>query len=249
MTVRYRTRGIVLKKNDRGESDQILTFYTKEFGKLEILGKAIRKIKSKLRSGAELFYLSEIEFIQGKAYKTLTDAILIEKFKNPRDDLKKLKIAYQVSETLDTLVDKQEKDEKIFDLLEEIFRKLDNCKIENSLEIGNWKLKIIYCYFLWNLLSALGYQVDFYHCVICQKKLSPQNLYFSLEEGGIICGDCCRKTKKCGAIAPEAIKIIRLFLKRDWAVLEKLKISEQYLNQLDLISRQYLSYYKSGIIV
>ena len=76
MFLNYRTKGFIFKKEDRGEADQLFTIYTKDFGKLEILGKAIRKISSKLRSGAETFYLSEIEFIQGKTYKTLTDAIL-----------------------------------------------------------------------------------------------------------------------------------------------------------------------------
>ena len=84
MAVHYRTQGFVLRKTDLREADQVFSIYTKDFGKLKILGKAIRKIKSKLRSGADLFYLSELEFIQGKAYKTLTDAIALNKFKNIR---------------------------------------------------------------------------------------------------------------------------------------------------------------------
>jgi len=68
MFVHYRTQGLILKKEDQGEADLLFTIYTKDFGKLEILGRAIRKISSKLRSGAEIFYLSEVEFIQGKIY-------------------------------------------------------------------------------------------------------------------------------------------------------------------------------------
>jgi len=90
MAVHYRTRGFVIKKTGRGEADQLFTIYTQDFGKLEVLGKAVRKIKSKLRGGIGLFYLSEIEFIQGKKTKTLTGAILIEKFPNIRKSLKKL---------------------------------------------------------------------------------------------------------------------------------------------------------------
>jgi DNA repair protein RecO (recombination protein O) len=104
MFLHYRTLGIFLKKEDWAEADQLFTVYTKDFGKLEILGKAIRKISSKLRSGAEIFYLSEIEFIQGKTHKTLTDAILIEKFENLKNNLNKLKVAYEISQVLDNLV-------------------------------------------------------------------------------------------------------------------------------------------------
>ena len=166
MFVHYRTQGIILKKEDRAEADQLFTVYTKDFGKLEILGKAIRKISSKLRSGAEIFYLSEIEFIQGKAHKTLTDAILIEKFSNLKNNLNKLKIAYKISQILDNLVSGQEADEKIWQLLNETFRKL------NQLEISSAKLELIYYYFFWNLVSLLGYQPDIKNCTIQGKKIN-----------------------------------------------------------------------------
>jgi len=39
MFTHYRTQGIFLKKEDRGEADQLFTIYTKDYGKLEILGK------------------------------------------------------------------------------------------------------------------------------------------------------------------------------------------------------------------
>ena len=89
MFFKYRTQGFILKKEDRGETDQLFTIFTRDFGKLEVLGKAIRKISSKLRSGMEIFYLSEIEFIQGKTYKTLTDIFLIKKFQNLRKNWRK----------------------------------------------------------------------------------------------------------------------------------------------------------------
>jgi len=41
----YRAQGFILKKEDRGEADRIFTIYTKDFGKLELLAKAVRKIK------------------------------------------------------------------------------------------------------------------------------------------------------------------------------------------------------------
>ena len=110
MFIHYRSQGFILKKENLSESDQLFTIYTEDFGKLEILGKAIRKIKSKLRSGADIFYLSDIEFIQGKTHKTLTDAIVIEKFENLRKHLKRLQIAYKIAEVFDELVKGQEKD-------------------------------------------------------------------------------------------------------------------------------------------
>ncbi len=233
MFTHYRTEGFILKKVDRGEADRIFTVFTKDFGKLGLLAKAERKIKSKLRGGLELFYLSDIEFIQGKTHKTLTDAILIENFLNLRKDLKKLRIACQVTGALDVLVKGQEPDEKIWHLLNETFNNLNSL----SLTIHHWSL--IYYYFLWNLLSILGYKPELYYCSLCQKKLLPEKLYF--KEGGIICQNCFREIKSGEDIEPETIKILRVMLEKRWPTLSKLKIEPNYLKSLKSISEKYLS--------
>jgi len=93
MAIHYRTCGFVIKKDNIGEFDRIFTVFSQDFGKIKILGKAIRKIASKLKSGIEIISLSEIEFIQGKTHKTLTDAIILEKFDNIKKDLSRCSAA------------------------------------------------------------------------------------------------------------------------------------------------------------
>ena len=229
MAIHYRTQGFVLKKNDLGEADQIFTIFTKDFGKLKILGKAIRKIKSKLRAGVGPFYLSEIEFIQGKNHKTLTDATVITKFENIKQDLEKLEIASQIAEVTDDLIKGEEKDEEIFNLLKESFNKL------NNFQLLTFNFQLIYFFFLWNLLSILGYQIDLYNCANCQKKLTPEKLYFNPEEG-IICEECSSGIKDKDDISPDVIKILRLFAKKDWQTLARLKIKGSHQKELESIS-------------
>jgi len=243
MAVHYRTKGFFLREIERGEADKLFVVYTKDFGKLKILGKAIRKIKSKLRAGARQLCLSEIEFIQGKTHKTLTDTILIDSFLEIRKDLEKLKTAFQINDVLDKLVQDEEKDEKVWSLLSETFERLSNWKLEfeNSLKIENCKLKIIYYYFLWNLLSILGYQPDFYKCSVCQKKLEPFNLYFDADQGGVVCQKCAGKESI--EITSEVVKVLRIILKRDWSLLSRLKIDEENQKLLDKVSQEYLSYF------
>ena len=153
MFFHYRSLGLIIKKDDRGEADQLFTVYTKDFGKLEILAKSIRKIYSKLRQGTEIFYLSEIEFIQGKGYKTLTSASPIEKFKNLRQDLNRLKTAYQMAEVLDDFIKGPEIDEKIWNLMVQIFRKINDPKFPAK------NLQLVYRYFLFSFVSFLGYGI------------------------------------------------------------------------------------------
>jgi DNA repair protein RecO (recombination protein O) len=236
MFTHYRTQGFILKKNDRGEADRLFTVYTKDFGKLELLAKAVRKIKSKLRAGLEIFYLSEIEFIQGKAQKTLTDAILVDGFKALRKDLARLAVARKIAEVFDSLVKGQEKDERLWLLLAGTFRRLG---MENSKPGAS---DLIYHYFIWNFLSLLGYQLDLYHCFLCQKKLVPENIYFGQKEKGLICNSCQEKVKpdKLLVLPLDTIKIIRILLKNDWAVLGRLKIGAEDFASLKMISNHYL---------
>jgi len=242
MFIHYRTNGVMIKKKDLGEADQLFTIYTKDFGKLEILGKAIRKITSKLRSGADIFYLSDIEFIQGKTHKTLTDAVLIEKFENVRKDLGKLKITYKIADIFNGLVKGQEKDEILWNLLNEIFEKLNNLQFTIS------NLQLIYYYFLWNFLSLLGYTPELYNCPICQKRLTPENLYFNPKEGGLICNLCFKKIKRGKKIDLDTIKILRILLKGDWQTLKRLKIAPDDLQELKIISNYFLFYIKKEVI-
>ena len=232
MFFHYRTQGFIIKKNNRGEANQLFTIYTKDFGKLEVLGKAIRKGKSKLRGAIELFYLSEIEFIQGKIYKTLTDAVLVESFSDIRKDLEKLFVANKISEVLDILIKGQEPDAKIWNLLNETFNKLNDWKNENS-------LKIIYYYFLWNFFSVLGYQPELYNCCVCRKKLTPEKLFFNQEKPGIICNNCFKALESVKEVNSSAVKILRLILEKNWQILSKLKIDSETQNSLDIIAKEY----------
>lgn len=231
MFVHYRTLGIILKKEDRGEANQVFTILTKDFGKLKVLGKAIRKIKSKLRAGARIFCLSEIGFIQGKAYKTLTDAVLVEKFSGISKNLEKMKVASEIAGVLDSLVKGEEADKEIWGLVLEAFRRLDNCS----------SCSLIYYYFLWNLFSILGYRPELENCPLCRKKLVPDNLYLDPEQGGVVCGNCFGKEKKGEKIDPETVKILRLLLKEDWSILSRLKIDSKHREGLEEISESYLS--------
>ena len=237
MFIHYRTKAFFLNEQDRGEANRLFTVFTNDFGKLKIFGKAIRKIKPKLRAGTEIFSLSEIEFIQGKSHKTLTDIILIDRFKNIKEDPKKLKVAFQVAETLDSFLEEEEKDDEIWQLLKEIIQRLDNC----SLKTKNYLL--IYYYFFWNLVSILGYKPELYHCSACQKKLFPHNLYFSSKEGGIVCKSCFQKMDKktkdfYSEINVNVVKILRLIIEKNWNILKQLKIREEDKENLNTLLKK-----------
>ena len=238
MTTRYKTRAFVFKKDDINDSDRFFSVFTNDFGRLDIFAKAIRKITSKLRGGIDIFFVSEIEFIQGKSKKTLTDAAAIKRFNNISCDLERLKVACRIGDILDIFIKGEERDENMFDLLNEVFHRLD----DSNLNIK--KCDLLYYYFLWNALSLLGYHSEVQRCASCHVKLIPYNIYFSGKEGGIICKKCFSKDKYAQKINSDIVKVLRIILSKDWQVLSKLKIEPSSKKLLEDISGNIINEFR-----
>lgn len=151
MAVHYRTQGIILEKQDVGEADRVFTIFTKDFGKLKLWAISERKITSKLRAGLELFYLSDIEFIQGKSRKTITDASVIARYPIMREYVERIRLMHRFVEIANELIKGQEQDQKIWKLFEQTLDTLNGFHLESR------DLKILAYYFLWNLFSYTGY--------------------------------------------------------------------------------------------
>jgi DNA repair protein RecO (recombination protein O) len=77
MNTYYQTPAIVLTMRDEREADRIITFYTRDFGKIKALARGIRLIKSKLRGHIVPGALLRIAFVEGKESYHLVDAEMV----------------------------------------------------------------------------------------------------------------------------------------------------------------------------
>lgn len=234
MIARFRTEGFIFKREERLEADCLFSIFTREFGRVEILAKAMRKINSKLSSQSKLFSLAEIEFIQGKNKKTLTDARSLNKFDNLKSEPEKLMVAYRMSHILNDFIYEQEADEKIFNLIVEFFNLLNSTKAT--------KANLIFEYFFWNLITIVGYAPVLQHCVHCRGQLQENRLFFSCQEGGVLCQNCAKIKKDSFLLSGDTIKVLRLFLKKDWPTLSRLKMSMSIWSELKKISQDYKNF-------
>ena len=162
----------------------------------------------------------------------MTDAVFLENFKNILSRSHSSIVAYKISEVADSFIRGQEQDEKILDLLVDVFLKLDK-SVEES------KSNLIYQYFFWNFVSTLGYNPELTNCINCQKKLNPYEIYFSSSEGGVICKNCYALKREGIKIKSDSVKVLRLILKRDWDILSKIKMSETLKNSLVNLAENY----------
>ncbi len=86
--------GIVIGSTPQGEADNLITFYTKEKGRLSAIGKGARKIASKKRGALQVFNQVSFEYIDTGGLGLVTEAKLIRSFQNIQLDLKKLSLAF-----------------------------------------------------------------------------------------------------------------------------------------------------------
>jgi len=117
---------IILSRIDYGEADRILTLLTPEYGKLHLLARGVRRIKSKLAGGIELFSVSTITYIQGKSeLGTLISTRLIKHYGTIVADLDRTMLGYELIKRLNKITEDQAEAE-YFTLLEQAFEALDD---------------------------------------------------------------------------------------------------------------------------
>ena len=145
---KFNTTGIVLARTDYGEADRILTILTPDRGKLKAIAKGVRKSKSKMAGGIELFSVSEVSFIVGRSeIDTLISTRLVNHFGDIVKDLDRTASAYEAIKTINKATEEQP-EEAYFNLLADTLKALDDKDI---------KLELVNVWFAAQLLKLAGH--------------------------------------------------------------------------------------------
>ncbi|MCX6816300.1 MAG: DNA repair protein RecO [Candidatus Beckwithbacteria bacterium] len=113
----YKTYGLVLRQNNFGEADRLLTIFTKDHGKLRLLAKSVRKPSSRKRGHLELFSHAKIVCARGKNLDLITEADTIDNFSCLRQNLNRVRIAYLLCELVNDLTAENQEHEDVYNLL------------------------------------------------------------------------------------------------------------------------------------
>ena len=113
-----KAKGIVLKEIDSGESGKTLIILAEGIGRIIASARGAKKVTGKLFSASEAFTCGEYCFYQGKGFYSVTQAEVIEKFYNIRNDVEKLAYACYFSDMIsESLFDGMEADDVLHLLL------------------------------------------------------------------------------------------------------------------------------------
>ncbi len=147
------SRGVVLKRTESGEDHQLITFYTREFGKLVGIAKSVKKSISKQASHLEVFNLVDFRLIAGRAYPIVASAQSVETFYNLKNSLDKLAVGFFLLEAFNRLVYDHEQDTALWNFLISSLQELEILTIGETAGGSAERLK-------GRLLNVLGYAQD-----------------------------------------------------------------------------------------
>lgn len=192
--VSTRTSAIILRRVNYGEADRILTLLTRDFGKQALIAKGVRKEKSKLAGGIELFSESDISFIKGKGdIGTLVSTQLSRHFGNIHTDMDRMRIASEFLKRIN-LATEDDASSEYYDLAIGMMVAMNTPAIPPEL-VGAWATL--------RLLLTLGEVINVEHDSK-GKQFSEEEIYrFSYEEGRFI-------VDNHGTVEPSQIKFLRL---------------------------------------
>ena len=117
----YSIEAIVLSRRNYGEADRIVTVFSKEFGKLRLMAKGIRRITSKRASHLEVFTRLSCLVHTGKTMDSISEAVSIESYPLIRGDLGRVSVAYLLCELVDTLLGEKQEHRDVYVLLSNAF--------------------------------------------------------------------------------------------------------------------------------
>lgn len=143
--------GIVLKRQNFGETDRFVTLFSENAGKIIVRAKGIRKLSSKRKSHLELFNTVRVHIHERGHFLVLGQTVLLSDRSFIKRDLKRLRIAYHLTELVGRLTGEHQQARDVYELLN---RALSSIASHSWNEEDRWTLA-----FESKLLKLLGFGV------------------------------------------------------------------------------------------
>jgi len=197
----YRATGVVLRTIRLGEADRIVTFCTRERGKVRAVAKGVRKTTS--RFGARLEPLSHVSLqcYEGRnGLDTVTQVETVDAFRAVREDLDRMRRGLAMLEAVDNIVQEGEPSPRLYQMLVGALAALDDS--------GS---PLVLPAFFWKVLALEGVRPLLDQCASCGR--ADDLVAFDLTQGGVLCRSC----RQGIAVSPDALALLRRTLGGDLA--------------------------------
>lgn len=221
MSAVERTKAIILRRTNYGEADRILTLLT-PLGKRSAIARGVRREKSRLAGGIELFAVSDMVLQRGRGgLYIVTQARLDCFYRNILQDYDRLQFGYECIK----LVERASRDidaPEWFEVLQETLAGLG----------GATPLQLVQTWFYLHYAELTGYELSLVNDVAGQALDSQKHyMYDSIDRG--------LRLSEQGEITADHIKFLRLAASKPLRVVAQVGGVEQVLPDCWLLARQH----------
>ena len=174
----FTVEAVVLKTDDFGDANRVVTLFTKEFGKLEANAYGCRRSRSPLSGALLMFNHISATLTRGAKVDTIRDADILNFYDALTKDLERLAYASLLFEIVNRMTFPRQKEIETFDLLKKSLPALNTRNPKIAALIGA-------CQFM----ETTGLQLNFSRCVHCGAEIFD-DAAISLLDGGAVCMNC-----------------------------------------------------------
>jgi len=217
-----RSRAIVLRRTNYGEANRVLDLLTPD-GRVSVMARGVRKEKSKLAGGIELFAVCDVVVGEGKGdLGVLTSARLVQFYRHILEDYDRMQFAYEVlaqvaraSASLD--------EAGWYDIVAEVLAALDILTVS---------LPLIQTWFYMRIAAMLGDELNVMRDYAGEKLAGDKNYRYDAQEKGFV-------EDQRGQITAEHIKILRLTAVKPLSVIVQVGGMNECLADCLYVARQH----------
>ena len=224
----FRDRAITLRRFDLGETSVIVSFFSRDHGRIKGVAKGAKKIKSVFAGRMEPFHSVELVYY-GKEHTELyrlRSVDIVAARSSIAEDLEKFSRACYISELIEAGMKEHDPNAAAFDAAESAFEML-------AAESNIKKLDFIVRFFDLKFLSHIGYRPMLENCVSCRGALPDrQPATFDAAMGGLVCPNCRQKSREGVSISAGTAKILAKMADTGFDRINRLGVTEQALSEI-----------------
>ncbi len=217
-----RLRALVLRRTNYGEADRIVKLLTPD-GQLSVMARGVRREKSKLAGGIELFATSDIVVHAGRGeLGVLTSARLETFYAHILEDYDRLQFGYEAINAVAKASDTVD-DSGWFTVLEQVYAGLDRASVP---------LQLVQSWFYLQYARLTGYELSLERDVLGSKLAADKRYMYDVAEKGL-------RPSEQGDITANHIKYLRLMAAKPLLTVAQVGGVEAILPDCWLVTRQH----------
>lgn len=179
----HKSRAVVTGRRAIGESDRIVEFYTRSYGKVRGVARSARRMRSRFGSALELFTLGELVFFDsGRSELVRVDHFdIVHPFVGVREDLDRLGRGAWMVECLSRLSADRDPHPALFGLVVRSLRALEGRIAPPPRVMIGFAVRAV---------DLLGHRPRLDRCMACGRPHPLPSPALDMAAGGLICARC-----------------------------------------------------------